>query len=267
MKKVLIISLLSMVAWAAIAASPHRTVRDIPYTSKEDAYSQERLKLDIHYPLDQKNCKVVIWFHGGGLTGGNKEIPPALTDKGIVVVGVAYRLLPSITIDACIDDAAEAVAWVFKNIQRYGGNPASIYVSGHSAGGYLTMMLGLDKSWLARYGIDSDSIAALIPFSGQAISHFAYRHMNDIPNLQPTIDRFAPLYHVRPDAPPMVLITGDRELELFGRYEENAYLWRMMKLTGHKSTVLHELGGFDHVSMAAPAFNLLLDTVSSFGLE
>jgi hypothetical protein len=34
----------------------------------------------------------------------------------------------------------------------------------------------------------------------------------------------APLYHVRKDAPPLLLITGDRDLELLGRYQENAYL-------------------------------------------
>lgn len=61
--------------------------------------------------------------------------------------------------------------------------------------------------------------------------------MNGIDNLQPTVDEFAPLFHVRKDAPPLVLITGDRELELFGRYEENAYMWRMMKLSGTKKHI------------------------------
>jgi xanthosine utilization system XapX-like protein len=47
---------------------------------------------------------------------------------------------------------------------------------------------------------------------------------------------FSALYHVRADAPPLLLITGDRELELLGRYEENAYLMRMMKIKGQPST-------------------------------
>ena len=61
--------------------------------------------------------------------------------------------------------------------------------------------------------------------------------------------------------PPMLLITGDRELELLGRYEENAYMLRMMKLAGHKQTTLYELQGFDHGGMAEPAFPLLLKEV------
>ena len=58
-------------------------------------------------------------------------------------------------------------------------------------------MIGLDKKWLKEYSIDADSLAGLIPFSGQVISHFSYRKMNGIDNLQPTIDEFAPLFHVR----------------------------------------------------------------------
>ena len=80
---------------------------------------------------------------------------------------------------------------------------------------------------------------------------------NDMP-ADSWIDRFAPLFHVRADAPPLVLITGDRELEMLGRYEENAYLWRMMQVAGHQKTRLHELGGFNHGGMAAPAFGVLL---------
>jgi hypothetical protein len=57
-----------------------------------------------------------------------------------------------------------------------------------------------------------------------------------------------------------LLITGDRELELLGRYEENAYLMRMMKIAGHKETTLYELDGYGH-SMTEPAFPLLLKEV------
>ncbi len=68
----------------------------------------------------------------------------------------------------------------------------------------------------------------------------------------------APLFHVRKDAPPLLLITGDRELEMLGRYEENAYLWRMMRVNGHPSTHLMELDGYNHGQMAEPAHPLLL---------
>ena len=109
----------------------------------------------------------------------------------MVLVAVNYRLLPEVEIGECIDDAAAAVAWVFREIGKYGGDKKKIFISGHSAGGYLTAMIGLDKRWLAEYGTDADSIAGLIPFSGQMISHFAYREMKGIGNLQPLIDEYA----------------------------------------------------------------------------
>lgn len=59
--------------------------------------------------------------------------------------------------------------------------------------------------------------------SGQTITHLIIREEKGIPDTRPVVDSLAPLFHVRPDASPLILITGDRELELLGRYEENAY--------------------------------------------
>ena len=235
--------------------------------NKANRYIDSQCTLDIYYPKNVKNFSTIVWFHGGGITGGSKELPKALLDKGYAVIGVGYRLSPRVKVPAYIEDAAAAVAWVFKNISTYGGNRQLIFVSGHSAGGYLGMMLTLDKRYLATHNINADSIAALIPFSGQAITHFTVRQESGIKDVQPVIDKYAPLYHVRADAPPLLLITGDAEMELLGRYEENAYMLRMMKLAGHKRTTLYELEGFTHGGMAEPAFPLLLKEVSTISKE
>lgn len=235
--------------------------KDVPYRTTGDPYGLERCKLDIYYPENRKDFGTVVWFHGGGLSGGSKFIPEELKNCGLAVIAVNYRLLPKCSIKDCIDDAAVAVAWTFKTIEKYGGSRQRIFVSGHSAGGYLTNMIGLDKKWLQVYSIDADSIAALIPFSGHAISHFAYRESLGMKETQPSIDEFAPLYYVRPDAPPLIIVSGDREMEMLGRYEENAYFWRMMKVAGHKETYIYELDGYDHGSMATPAFHILKNHV------
>lgn len=242
----------------------YETKQNIPYynaaISQADEYINERCVLDIYYPKNVKDFPTIIWFHGGGLTGGNKDIPIQLMEKGVCIVAVNYRLYPKVKAPLYIDDAAAAVSWVFKNVADMGGDPSLIFVSGHSAGGYLASMIGLDKSWLNKYDIDADKIAGLIPFSGHTITHFTVREERGIPGTQPIVDSLAPLYHVRPDAPPLLLITGDRELELLGRYEENAYLMRMMKIAGHKETTLYELNGYGH-GMTEPAFPLLLKEV------
>jgi acetyl esterase/lipase len=245
----------------------YATVENINYRSlaesANDEYMAERCKLDIYYPVKEKGFITVIWFHGGGINSGNKFIPEKLKEKGIAVVAVNYRLSPKVKNPAYIEDAAAAVAWTFNNIKKFGGDISKIVVSGHSAGGYLAGMIGLDKKWLAEFGIDANKIAMLIPFSGHTITHFTIRQERGIAGTQPVIDEFAPLYHVRADAPPLVLITGDRDLEILGRYEENAYLWRIMKVADHTKTKLYELDSFDHGGMASPAYEILLNEIKT----
>lgn len=221
-------------------------------------YMKERCRLDLYYPKDSAGYATVVWFHGGGLKAGNKFIPEQLQNQGIAVIAVNYRLHPQVTAPAYIEDAAAAVAWTFAHIAEYGGDPDLIFVSGHSAGGYLTSMVGLDKRWLAPYEIDADRIAGLIPYSGHAITHFTIRSERGLDWDDVIVDEYAPINHVRKEAPPLVLVTGDRELELFGRYEEVAYQARMMQLVGHAETYLYELGGYNHGEMAVPAHHILL---------
>ncbi|MCP4848360.1 MAG: alpha/beta hydrolase [Verrucomicrobiaceae bacterium] len=242
-------------------------IENVPYRDKSsegwDDYMDKRCRLDLYYPEQSKGFATVVWFHGGGLRGGKKSIPPALKNQGIAVIAANYRLFPKVKCPAYIEDATAAVAWTFRNITKYGGNADQIFISGHSAGGYLTSMVGLDKNYLAAHDIDANRIAGLVPLSGHTITHFTPREEKGIPGEQPIIDRFAPLYHVRRDAPALILITGDRELELLGRYEENAYLARMMKVAKHTHTKLYELDGFNHGTMRDPALKLLLQVIKN----
>lgn len=265
MKQLLLSSFLILSACFLFAQQPkYVTKTGVSYYSEairaSDNYIKERCVLDVYYPENATGFATVVWFHGGGLTGGSKEIPEALKGKNICIVAVNYRLSPKVKVKQCIEDAAAAIAWTFNHISEYGGDSSLIFVSGHSAGGYLTLMTGLDKQWLKPYGIDANRIAGLIPLSGQAITHFTLRKERGIAETQPVVDEFAPLYHVRADAPPLLLITGDREMELLGRYEENAYLARMMKVAGHKNTRLLEMQGYGH-SMTEPAFPLVVEEV------
>lgn len=237
-------------------------IQNISYYEDNDQltdYQEKMCTLDINYP-SEKDVPVVIWFHGGGLTGGQKEVPKALTGKGYAVVGVGYRLAPKIKAEVSVKDAAAAVAWVLKNIKKYNGDPEKVFISGHSAGGYLALMSVMNKSFLAEYGLDANDVAGLIPFSGHTITHFTIRKENGIPGEQPIINEWAPLYFVRAQAPPVLLITGDREMEMLGRYEENAYFYRMMKVAGHKDINIYEMNGYGH-NMTYPGFPLLLNFI------
>jgi acetyl esterase/lipase len=238
---------------------------DISYIGEADTgtYRQRRCKLDIYYPAKAKGFSTVVWFHGGGLEGGSKHIPDELKNKGIAVVSVNYRLSPEAEHPAYIVDAAEATAWVFKHIEKYGGDPEKIFVSGHSAGGYLALMVGLDKKYMAVYGVDADKIKGLIPVSGQTNTHYTIRKERGLPFGIPIIDEYAPINCVRERVPPTLLITGDRDLELTARYEENLHLKAIMKSMGN-DIELFELQGFDHGNVVVPSGDLILRFIKKY---
>ena len=221
-------------------------------------YRQERCKLDIYYPKTRKPFKTLVWFHGGGLTEGSKYIPEQLMKKGIAVVAVNYRLSPKAKSPAAVQDAATAVAWVFKHIAEYGGDPSKIYISGHSAGGYQSLMLALDKRWLAAEGIDADAVAAYYPISGQTATHFSIRSERGISFTTPVVDCMAPLGNVRKLGTRLILFTGERSREMMARYEENLYLKSVLEGIGNPEIPIYEFPGTDHGTVLTPAFEVIL---------
>lgn len=275
MKRLLLVFLLSALALGASAQKKNlpdgvELRSNIAYrTSTGDRYTDSICRLDVYYPIGKKNFSTLIWFHGGSLRGGSRTSGiTELLGHGFAVVSVDYRLSPKAHVTDCIDDAAAATAWIVRHMADFGGNPKRLFVGGHSAGGYLTSMIGLDKRWLGRYGIDPDTtFVALIPYSGQAITHFTRRAEMGMKDTQPLIDTLAPLYYVRHDCPPIYILSGDRELEMLGRYEENAYFWRMFQVVGHPAAKLYEFDGFSHGAMQKPGHLLTVKIIGDYDKE
>lgn len=225
-------------------------VKDVPYRPDAvDDYARERCKLDIRHP-DTNGYKTVVWFHGGGLTGGNKGF--IKISESIAQVAVNYRLLGKrnglTDGEVCIDDAAAAVAWTLGHIAEYGGDPKKVYVSGMSAGGYLTMMVGMAPKYLAKYGVKNTDLAGLAPVSGQATKHFNVRKFggDKDPQFLPKIDALAPLNWVSKDLPPIVSICGEPPWEWKCRSEENRLLIASCTALGHPDAKFVQLDFCDH---------------------
>lgn len=257
MKKLsaLLFSLMSVII---AFGSDYKTISNISYINENDSnkYKQERCKLDIYHPAES-GFPTLIWFHGGGLTGGNKHFPAEIMNQGIAIVAVNYRLSPKAQNPDYINDAAEAVAWVYNNIEKYGGDKSKIFVSGHSAGGYLSLMLATDKKYLSQFGVNADSIAAYLPVSGQTVTHFTIRKERNLPDGLPIIDEFAPVNKTRKNTPPIILYTGDRYMEIANRWEENALFESVSRNIGNKKVKLYELQGCDHGTVLEPAYTMI----------
>jgi acetyl esterase/lipase len=178
----------------------------------------ERQKLDVYSPSGtakgRESHPVLVFFHGGswrdGERGGYAFLGRTFAAKGFVTVIADYRKIPKHRFPTFVEDAADAIAWSAKNAAQYKGDPARIFVMGHSAGAHIAMMAVLDPQWLARNGLNSGIIKGVVglagpydflPFDGPA-SKEALGHW-------PRPAETQPISYVRADAPPLLLLTGD----------------------------------------------------------
>ena len=247
------------------------TKSDISYYSEAaikgvSDYQKSQCKLDIRYPAGKAGFSTLVWFHGGGLTSGERNFLD-IEDKGIAVVAVSYRLSPEGKLPEFFEDAAAATAWTLKHVADYGGDPKKVFVGGHSAGGYLALMIGMDSKWLAKYGISNMDLAALVPVSSQVTTHFHVKELlgNKSDSLVPSIDIYAPLHFVSKNLPPICIITGYRKMEFPSRVEENDFFAVTLKNLKHPSVEFHEILGADHGSAAKKSAPLVADYINRSG--
>jgi arylformamidase len=153
---------------AKVRAAQAKQVRETAKSWLNVAYGiSPREQLDI-YAADRPNGAVLVYIHGGYWRSGSKEdncnFAPTFTKRGATVVLVEYDLCPQVTVTDIVRQTRAAIAWVYKNIPNYGGNPAKIFVSGHSAGGHLTAM-ALAHDW-TKEGMPQDCIKGALATSG-----------------------------------------------------------------------------------------------------
>jgi acetyl esterase/lipase len=235
-------------------ATPPERIANLPYKAGDSLsdYEKERCKLDLYLPANRPGFPTVVWFHGGGLTGGNKgdpKIPRFFTRNGIAVAAVNYRLSPRTPFPGYVEDAAASFAWVRAHIAERGGDPEKVFISGHSAGAYLTAMLGMDPRYLRKLGLEPASIAGLIPVSAQMTTHFTVRAERGIDKNTITSDEASPIYFTRKDTPPMLVLYADKDMP--ARCEENAYFVAALKAAGNEKVTGRLIADRDHRSIAA----------------
>ena len=143
------------------ARSALKSWLDIPYGSSP------REVLDI-YPSERPGGPVLVYIHGGYWRTGSKDdncnFAPAFVQRGATVAVVEYDLCPTVTVSDIVRQTRASVAWVYRNIARYGGDPLRLYISGHSAGGHLVAM-ALAHDW-EEEGFPRDLIKGAVAMSG-----------------------------------------------------------------------------------------------------
>ena len=200
-------------------------------------------KLDLYLP-DHSASSLFVYFHGGGLEGGDKHaadaFAPYLTSRGIAVASANYRMYPSARYPDFIYDAAQAVAWANKYMKEELGCD-KLYIGGSSAGGYLSMMLCFDRRYLKGVGLDNSAIAGYFHDAGQPTSHFNVLKYGNIDPRRVIVDEAAPLYYIglESEYPPMRFVVSDKDMT--NRYEQTMLVLSTLSHFGYKN--------YDHIVM------------------
>lgn len=189
---------------------------------KDIGFGNHNQKLDIYVPKNTAQTgahPVLIFIYGGRWTDGYKSqyrfIGSKFSSNGYITVIPDYRKYPQVKFPDFVEDNAQAVAWVEKNIAQYGGNPNQIYLMGHSAGALNAALLSADERYLKNAGADISNIKAFAGLAGP------YSFTPDEPDL---MDMFGPPENypnmqvtsfIEGNEPPMLLLHGGKDTTVY----------------------------------------------------
>ena len=201
-------------AWSDEARATSRVASDLPYGD------DERQKLDVYMPAEAPGtpAPVLLFFHGGYWVIGHKDLmgfmAPAITPAPALLVPVGYRLAPGAKYPQQVDDCRAALRWVYDHIADYGGDPARIYVAGHSAGGHLAALITLQHERLADFGLPADIIKGCFPVSGVFdVTETPPDRREAFLKSDADARDASPLYHAEGNATPFLLEIGSEDFD------------------------------------------------------
>ena len=219
-----------LLSTSLVHAAEKKVVKNIEFANV-DGHS---LKLDLYLPKE-KDAPLVVYIHGGGWRAGSKDKCPVtwLTDHGMAVASISYRLTDKATFPAQIHDCKAAVRWLRANADQYGYSTDKVGVTGSSAGGHLAALMGTSGDVKALEGdvggnLDySSRVDAVVDYYGatdfvlrsKTQPHRAnkegsvvYRLLGGGADKKVELAKQASAaFHVTEDDPPFLVIHGDKD--------------------------------------------------------
>jgi acetyl esterase/lipase len=245
-------------AWTELISNRYAVHPDVTYL-RASGFPQ---KLDVFFPMNPKGpVPVLVYFHGGGWIWGDRTgaIPQLLPylQMGWAVVNVEYRMADTAPAPAAVEDCLCALKWVWQNAAQYKFDKTRIVTTGHSAGGHLAMITaivpqsaGLDNQCFTEKG-DYPKVAAVIDWfgvsdvadelSGPNLKNYAVMWLGAQANREAIARSVSPITYVRKDAPPILLIHGDRDKVV--AYSQAARMHEALDKAGATNTLITIPGG------------------------
>lgn len=246
------------------------------------------LKLDVALPREGGVGRpAIMQIHGGGWIIGDKReqgwpLIGHLAANGWVCFNVNYRLSPGATWPDHIEDLKYALKWIREHADEYGIDPNFIACTGGSAGGHLTAMMGLtanDPEYQRGFEDADTTVQAAIPVYG--VFDFTNRQESIDPTMRHTLlepwvmksffedaredyERASPLDRIHPDAPPFLIVHGDRDT--LAPVLDAQLFYQQLSETSKSPTFYAELRGAQHAFdlFASPRTARLLDAALKF---
>lgn len=228
-----------------------------------------RQELDIYRPkhLPTEGCPVLLQIHGGAWMMGSKDhqalpLMHYMASKGWICVAINYRLSPSVGFPTHLEDCKRALTWIRNQGSAYGMNPDFVAVTGGSAGGHLTALMGLteNRTDLQPHSPNTDtSVQAVVPFYGvydflgradntnkELFVKFANRRvLHQSPEENPELWELAsPISHLKRDLPPFMIVQG--EIDSLTTVNGARHFHHELQKVSKQPTVYLELPGAEH---------------------
>ena len=166
------------VFYRAAELPENRIRKDVAYKEGDGADAQKH-RLDLFLPPEgtAAGFPAMVFVHGGYWSSGDRTLLVGGKDiyrnigrfyasRGIATAVISYRLQPRVALPDQLDDVATAVAWVRAHLEENGGDPARLFLAGHSAGGQLVTRLALDRELQQRAGLPGGSVCGVVAIDG-----------------------------------------------------------------------------------------------------
>ena len=224
-----------------------------------DFGTHPRQQLDVYRPASGSRLPVIVFFYGGRWKQGSRRqyglLARRLAALGAVVVVPDYRLYPLVRFPVFVEDGAAAVDWTLRHAAALGGDPARVYLMGHSAGAHIGALMALDGRYLAAHGRTPAELAGFVGLAGPYdFMPFQSDELADTFGPAERHEASQPIHFVDGRNPPFLLLHGSRD-RVVGPGNSKR-LWRRIEASGGRARMVF-LERADH-------FNILLAAAFPF---